>query len=76
MGDIRHYTSRVFPANQTIDLAQVCEPGVKVRKGAFQHLAVAGVLHRLELLEDSPAREVDGVFLLFPGCLLRRKSLF
>jgi len=62
--------------SQTIGLAQACELGIQIGQGAFQHLTVAGLLHRLELLEDSPTGQVKRFVLLSTGGLLRRKSLF
>ncbi len=62
--------------SQTIDLAQACELRIQIGQGTFEHLAVAGILRRLELLEDSPTGQVKRFLLLSTDCLLRRKSLF
>jgi len=76
MGDCNHYTSEIFKLNQTIDLAQACQPLVQLRKRDFKHFSVTRILHLVELLKDALARESNCVPLLFLGRLLRRKSLF
>lgn len=62
--------------NQTIDLAQACEPGVEISQSAFQHLAMTWILNRFELLKNSPARKLNRIFFLLHGSLFRCKSLF
>lgn len=59
-----------------MDLAQPCQPRIKLRQSAFKHLAVTRVLDGLELLEDVPARQLNRLPLLLPDRLFRRKSLF
>src|ERR1700687_2110255 len=76
MGDYNHYTSEIFKLNQTIDLAQACQPLIQFRKSDLKHLPVARILDGLELLKHSLARQLYCIALLLPGRLLRRKSLF
>lgn len=71
-----HYTSEIFKLNQTIDLAQACQPPVEFREGDFKHLPVPRVLHFVELLKDPATGQRNGFALLLLGRLLRRKSLF
>ena len=59
-----------------MDLAHACQPRIELRERAFQHLAMARILRRLELLQDPTAGQVNRFFLLLVGYLLRCKSLF
>jgi len=59
-----------------MDLAHACQPGIQFGQSAFKYLAMARILHRLELLQDAAAGQMNGFLLLLPGGLLRRKSLF
>ena len=59
-----------------MDLAQACQPRVQFRQGAFKHLTVARIVDGLELLQDPPPRQLDGLLGLLPGTLFRCKSLF
>ena len=52
-----------------MDLAQTCQPPLKLREGAFKHLAMTGILYGLKLLKHSPAGEFKRFPLLLPGGL-------
>jgi hypothetical protein len=70
---IRHLVTKLC---QATDLAQKCELCVQVGQSVFQHLATAGVLGRLELLQHPFAGEAQALPLPLLGCLVWRKCLF
>ena len=61
--------------DQTIVLAHTCQLGIQIGDRSFEHLAMARVLNRLELLQNVTAGEVQRFFPLLHGRLLRYKSL-
>jgi len=58
-----------------LDLAQPCELRIQGAQSVLQHLAVAGILSFLHLLENMASGQQECFLVLLPGGLLRCKSL-
>jgi hypothetical protein len=71
-----HYTSELHKVSRTQGLDQSCELGVQCSQSVLQHLAMAGILSLLHLLENMASRQQDCIFFLFRVYLLGCKSLF